>query len=104
LATRQEGFVAHPDVKKGTFTGSTDVGKLIVNVASGNLKKVTLELGGKSSNMVVSDADREPSVPGVASAIFYHGQCYCAESQLYVDKRIFDKVMAGVADQAKQLK
>jgi len=98
-------LAAHPDVDKVAFTGSTEVGKLIVNPASGNLKKVTLELGGKSPSVVLPDANLEISVPGVASAIFFnHGQCCCAVSRLYVEKSIFDKVVAGVADQAKQIK
>jgi phenylacetaldehyde dehydrogenase len=92
-------------VDKVAFTGSTEVGRLIVNAASGNLKKVTLELGGKSPSVVLPDADLETSIPGVASAIFFnHGQCCCAGSRLYVEKSIFDKVVAGVADQAKQIK
>jgi phenylacetaldehyde dehydrogenase len=98
-------IAAHPDVDKVAFTGSTEVGKLIVNAATGNLKKVTLELGGKSPSVVLPDADLESSIPGVASAIFFnHGQCCCAGSRLYVEKNIFDKVVAGVADQAKQIK
>lgn len=98
-------IAAHPDVDKVAFTGSTEVGKLIVNAATGNLKKVTLELGGKSPSVVLPDADLESSIPGVTSAIFFnHGQCCCAGSRLYVEKSIFDKVVAGVADQAKQIK
>ena len=92
-------LAAHPDVDKVAFTGSTEVGKLIVNAASGNLKKVTLELGGKSPSVILPDADLETSVPGVASAIFFNpGQCCCAGSRLYVEKSIFDKVVIGVAD------
>ena len=98
-------LAAHPDVDKVAFTGSTEVGKLIVNAAVGNLKKVTLELGGKSPSVVLADADLETSIPGVANAIFFnHGQCCCAGSRLYVEKNIFDKVVSGVADQAKQIK
>ncbi len=98
-------LAAHPDVDKVAFTGSTEVGKLIVNAAVGNLKKVTLELGGKSPSVVLTDADLETSIPGVANAIFFnHGQCCCAGSRLYVEKNIFDKVVSGVADQAKQIK
>jgi len=103
--TAGAALAAHPDVDKVAFTGSTEVGKFIANAATGNLKKVTLELGGKSSSLVLPDADLESSIPGVASAIFFnHGQCCCAGSRLYVEKSIFDKVVAGVADQAKQIK
>ncbi len=103
--TAGAALAAHPDVDKVAFTGSTEVGKLIVNAAAGNLKKVTLELGGKSPSLVLPDADLESSIPGVANAIFFnHGQCCCAGSRLYVERGIFDKVVAGVADQAKQIK
>ncbi len=103
--TAGAALAAHPDVDKIAFTGSTEVGKLIVNAATGNLKKVTLELGGKSPSVVLPDADLETGIPGVASAIFFnHGQCCAAGSRLYVEKGIFDKVVAGVADQAKQIK
>ncbi len=98
-------LAAHPDVDKIAFTGSTEVGKAIVNAATGNLKKVTLELGGKLPSVVLPDADLETGIPGVASAIFFnHGQCCAAGSRLYVGKSIFDKVVAGVADQANQIK
>src|SRR5258705_248298 len=67
---------AHNDVDKVAFTGSTEVGKLIVNAATGNLKKVSLELGGKSPNIVFADADTKKASQGAASAIFFnHGQC-----------------------------
>lgn len=76
----------------------------ILNAAEGNLKKVTLKLGGKSPSLVLSDADLENGIPGAASAIFFnHGQCGCAGSRLYVEKSIFDKVVAGVENQAKQI-
>jgi len=103
--TAGAALAAHPDVDKVAFTGSTEVGKHILHAAAGNLKKVTLELGGKSPSVVLPDADLSTSIPGVASAIFFnHGQCCCAGSRLYVDKNIFDKVVSGVVDQAKQIK
>src|ERR1700738_2714495 len=98
-------LAAHPDVDKIAFTGSTEVGKLIVHAATGNLKKVSLELGGKSPNVVVKDADLDAAIPGSASAIFFnHGQCCCAGSRLYVEKPIFARVVEGVAEQAKKIK
>jgi phenylacetaldehyde dehydrogenase len=103
--TAGAALAAHPDVDKVAFTGSTEVGKLIVEAAAGNLKKVSLELGGKSPNIVCKDADVEASIPGVASAIFFnHGQCCCAGSRLFVEKVIFDKVVEGVAEDAKKIK
>jgi phenylacetaldehyde dehydrogenase len=103
--TAGAALAAHEDVDKIAFTGSTQVGKLIVKAAAGNLKKVTLELGGKSPVIVLDDADVELVVPGAAGAIFFnHGQCCCAGSRLMIHKKIFDKVVAGVADQAKSIK
>ena len=103
--TAGAALAAHPDVDKVAFTGSTEVGKLIVHAAAGNLKKVTLELGGKSPNVIMADADLDVAIPGAASAIFFnHGQCCCAGSRLYVDEKIYDKVVQGVADHASKIK
>ena len=103
--TAGAALAAHPHVDKIAFTGSTEVGKLIVQAAAGNLKKVSLELGGKSPVMVLDDADIDAVIPGAASAIFFnHGQCCCAGSRLMIHEKIFDKVVAGVADQAKSIK
>jgi phenylacetaldehyde dehydrogenase len=103
--TAGAALAAHPDVDKVAFTGSTEVGKLIVQAAAGNLKKVSLELGGKSPNIVFGDADLETAIPGAASAIFFnHGQCCCAGSRLYVQKKIFDEVVAGVTEHARKIK
>jgi phenylacetaldehyde dehydrogenase len=96
---------AHPDVDKIAFTGSTEVGKLILQAAAGNLKKVSLELGGKSPNIVFADTDMKAAIGGAASAIFFnHGQCCCAGSRLYVEQSIFDQVVEGVSNQAKKIK
>ena len=86
-------------VDKIAFTGSTAVGKRIIGAATGNLKKVTLELGGKSPNVVFADADMDQAIPGAASAIFFnHGQVCSAGSRLYVEDSAFDEVTEGVAD------
>jgi len=103
--TAGAALAAHPDVDKVAFTGSTEVGKLIVQAAAGNLKKVSLELGGKSPNIVFDDADMDSTIPGAASAIFFnHGQCCCAGSRLYIEKSMFDNVVSGVAGEAKKIK
>ncbi len=100
--TAGAALAAHPDVDKVAFTGSTEVGKLIVQAALGNLKKVSLELGGKSPAIVLPDADMDIAIPGAAMAIFFNqGQVCCAGSRLYVHKSIFDKVVDGVAGVAK---
>lgn len=103
--TAGAALAAHPDVDKVAFTGSTEVGRLILGAAAGNLKKVSLELGGKSPNIVCKDADVSASIPGVSSAIFFNqGQCCSAGSRLFVEKGIFDKVVDGVAEDAKKIK
>jgi phenylacetaldehyde dehydrogenase len=102
--TAGAALAAHPGVDKVAFTGSTEVGKLILQAAAGNLKKVSLELGGKSPNVVFADVDLDTAIAGAASAIFFnHGQCCCAGSRLYVESKIFDKVVEGVAEHAKKI-
>jgi phenylacetaldehyde dehydrogenase len=103
--TAGAALAAHPGVDKVAFTGSTEVGKLIVQAAAGNLKKVSLELGGKSPNVVLADADLDGAIAGAAHAIFFnHGQCCCAGSRLFVEKPLFDRVVEGVAAQAQKIK
>ena len=103
--TAGAAIAAHPDVDKVAFTGSTEVGKLIVQAAAGNLKKVSLELGGKSPAIVFPDADLSVAIPGTASGIFFNmGQCCTAGSRLFVHERLFDKMMTGLVDEAAKLK
>ncbi|SOD92595.1 aldehyde dehydrogenase family protein [Caenispirillum bisanense] len=95
----------HPDVDKVAFTGSTEVGKLIGHAAMRNLKRVSLELGGKSPVIVLPDADVAQAVEGAANAIFFnHGQVCTAGSRLYVHRSIFDRVAEGVAGAAKGIR
>jgi phenylacetaldehyde dehydrogenase len=102
--TAGAALAAHNDVDKVAFTGSTEVGRLIVAAAAGNLKKVSLELGGKSPNIVFDDAD-PAAVAGAANAIFFnHGQCCVAGSRLFVQENKFDEVVDGVAEIAKSIK
>ncbi len=103
--TAGAALTQHEGVDKVAFTGSTEVGKLIVKAAAGNLKKVTLELGGKAPNIVFNDADVAAATMGAANAIFFNqGQVCCAGSRLYVEKNIFDDVVNGVAEGAKGIK
>jgi len=103
--TAGAALAAHDDVDKVAFTGSTEVGRLIVQAAAGNLKKLTLELGGKSPNIVFADADPEQSIAGAANAIFFnHGQCCVAGSRLFVQEDRFDEVVNGVAEITKSIK
>ncbi len=97
-------LVAHADVDKVAFTGSTDVGKKIAAAASGNLKKVSLELGGKAPNIVFNDADLDAAVAGAALAGYFNeGQCCVNGSRLYVQREVFDEVIAGVAAAARAI-
>ncbi|MCP5327875.1 MAG: aldehyde dehydrogenase family protein [Steroidobacteraceae bacterium] len=103
--TAGAALAAHPGVDKIAFTGSTQVGKRIVAAAGGNLKKLTLELGGKSPVVVLDDADLELAIPGAANAIFFNsGQVCVAGSRLYVHERIFDRVLEGVAACARGIR
>ena len=104
--TAGAALAAHDGVDKVAFTGSTEVGKLIVQAAAGNLKKVSLELGGKSPNVLFNDVlDMGTAIQGAANAIFFnHGQCCCAGSRLLVERDIFDEVVEGVSDAAKNIK
>jgi phenylacetaldehyde dehydrogenase len=103
--TAGAAIAAHPDVDKVAFTGSTEVGKLIVQAAAGNLKKVSLELGGKSPAIILPDADLDLAIAGAANAIFFnHGQCCCAGSRLFAHKSVYDKVVGGVAEIAGKIK
>jgi phenylacetaldehyde dehydrogenase len=102
--TAGAALAAHPDVDKVAFTGSTEVGKLILQAAAGNLKKVSLELGGKSPAIVFPDADMDVAIRGTASAIFFNmGQCCTAGSRLFAHKRVFDQLMEGIASEAGKI-
>jgi phenylacetaldehyde dehydrogenase len=103
--TAGKALVDHPDVDKISFTGSTLVGKSIVRAAAGNLKRVSLELGGKSPVLIFPDADLDKAIEGAAAGIFSNsGQVCVAGSRLYVHKAVFDKVLHGVAERAAGLR
>jgi phenylacetaldehyde dehydrogenase len=98
-------LVAHADVDKIAFTGSTAVGKSILAAAGGTLKRVTLELGGKSPVFVFPDADLEAATIAAANGIFINtGQICAAGSRLFVHERVYDRVMDGVVARARSLK
>jgi len=98
-------LVAHPGVDKIAFTGSTEVGKEIVRACAGNLKKVSLELGGKSPHIVFPDANLEAAATAVANGIFFNqGQTCTAGSRLYAHARCFDRVVEAVTVIARKLK
>ena len=96
-------LVEHPGVDKIAFTGSTAVGREIGAKAGGGLKRVTLELGGKSPNIVLPDADVKRAVKGAFTGLYFNsGQACNAASRLLVPKEMFDDVVAAIADQARK--
>ena len=95
----------HPDVDKISFTGSTATGRRIIQAATGNLKKVSLELGGKSAVVVLADADLELAVPGVAMATYFlQGQNCMAGTRIFVADAIHDRLVEGLAAFAQGMK
>ena len=104
--TAGAALAAHPGVDKIAFTGSTEVGRLIQKAAAGNLKSVSLELGGKSPNIVFADADIDAAVQGAIRGIFFNqGEVCCAGSRLFVEEAAHDhfvEALAGFAGALKQ--
>jgi phenylacetaldehyde dehydrogenase len=98
-------LASHAGVDKVAFTGSTEVGHEIVRASAGSLKRVSLELGGKSPSIVFDDADLELAAAGVAGAIFFnHGQCCCAGSRLFAGARVRDELVERVTEIARGTK
>jgi len=98
-------LVKHPAVDKIAFTGSTMTGRFIMQAASSNLKKLTLECGGKSANIVLEDADLEMAVDGAMYAIFYHaGQCCEAGTRLLLPNAIADQFVEILVEKTKRLR
>lgn len=95
----------HPDVDKIAFTGSTEVGRKIICAAAGNMKRVTLELGGKSPVIVLPDADVDAVIQGATIGIFFNsGQSCMAGSRLIVHESLHDRVVAGIAERARSIR
>jgi acyl-CoA reductase-like NAD-dependent aldehyde dehydrogenase len=104
-ATAGAALVRHPLVDKIAFTGSTEVGQWIMREAAGTVKRVTLELGGKSPNIIFADADLPAAVRGAQNGIFYgKGEVCAAGSRLLVEKAVHDQVVGQLAERAKQLR
>jgi acyl-CoA reductase-like NAD-dependent aldehyde dehydrogenase len=103
--TAGAAITAHPDVEKVAFTGSTEVGKEIVRASAGNLKKVMLELGGKSPVLIFDDADMDKAILMASLGIFVHsGQgCVCG-SRIFVQRGVFDRAVEGIAMMANSFK
>ncbi len=102
--TAGRALVAHPDVDKISFTGSTAVGREIMKSAADTLKKVSLELGGKSPNIVFADADLEAAAKGALNGIFYgKGEVCAAGSRLFVERSVHDALMEKLLERSKKL-
>jgi acyl-CoA reductase-like NAD-dependent aldehyde dehydrogenase len=102
--TTGQALVDHPDVDKVAFTGSADVGRQIVRSSAGNLKRVSLELGGKSPNVFFDDAP-DDRVGGAVSGIFYNmGQDCSAGSRLFLQHGVYDEILSGVVEGARALR
>ena len=101
-----EPLIAHEKVRKVTFTGSFSVGKIIASKAAPKLCPVTLELGGKNPNIIMSDADLEIAIPGVIDGMRYtrQGQACTAGSRVYIHEKIYDKVLEGAVERLSKLK
>ncbi len=100
-----QALVEHPGVDKIAFTGSTRVGKQIVQTAARDLKRITLELGGKSPSLIFADADLDQAAIGAALAIFFNsGQVCLAASRLFIERSVYDRVLEGVANVARTFK
>ena len=99
-----KAIVAHADIDKIAFTGSTSVGKEIMRGAADHLKRITLELGGKSPNIVFADSDIDNAVKGAITGIFYgKGECCNAGSRLFVEAKVHDEFMEKLLARAKKL-
>lgn len=99
-----ERLCTHPDVKKIAFTGSTATGRHIMKTAAETIKKVTLELGGKSPNIVFSDADLDKAVKSIAFGIFYNsGEVCCAGSRIYVQDTVYEEVLEKFREYTESL-
>lgn len=96
---------AHLDVDKVAFTGSTTTGQHIIRASAGNIKRVSLELGGKSPDVVFADADLSKAIPGAGMSVFSNsGQICCAGTRIYVERPIYDEFVEGVSEFADKLK
>jgi aldehyde dehydrogenase (NAD+) len=96
---------AHPDVDKVAFTGSHFTGQKIIQASAGNVKSLSMELGGKSPNIVFADANLDKAVPGAAMAVFNNaGQICCAGTRMFVEQSIYDEFVARVAEFGKNMR
>ncbi|HEY8766360.1 MAG TPA: aldehyde dehydrogenase family protein [Dehalococcoidia bacterium] len=98
-------LVEHPDVNKIAFTGSPEVGRIIVRASAASLKKVSLELGGKSPNIVLADADMDAAIRGASGGIFFNqGEVCSAGSRIIVEKSVYEAFLEGLNERARTIR
>jgi aldehyde dehydrogenase (NAD+) len=98
-------LVEHPDVDKIAFTGSPEVGRIIVRASAASLKKVSLELGGKSPNIVLADADMDAAIRGASGGIFFNqGEVCSAGSRILVEKSVYEPFLEGLTERARTIR
>lgn len=100
-----QALASHPDVAKVSFTGSTATGKRLIAASAPGLKRLTLELGGKSPTLILPDADLSVAIPGAAQAVFFNsGQICFAGTRLFAPRQLMDQVLEGIAQVARSFK
>ncbi len=98
-------LVRHPDVGKIAFTGETVTGIALMKAAADNMTRISLELGGKSPNVIFADADLARAIPAAAAAVFANaGQDCCARSRVFIEQSIYDRAVAALVEEAKKLR
>jgi acyl-CoA reductase-like NAD-dependent aldehyde dehydrogenase len=103
--TAGASIAKHMGIDKVTFTGSTEVGREVVKASAGNMKRISMELGGKSPNIVFADADLDAAAKGLFMGIFYNqGQCCSAGSRVFIERPAYEKMLAALADRAKTVR
>ncbi len=103
--TAGHAIAAHMGIDKVTFTGSTETGRSVVRASAGNMKRLTMELGGKSPNIVFADADMEAAARGMFMGIFYNqGQTCSAGSRVFIERPAYEKLMGALAERSKTIK
>jgi len=103
--TAGAAIAKHMGIDKVTFTGSTEVGREVVKASAGNMKRISMELGGKSPNIVFADADLDAAAKGIFMGIFYNqGQCCSAGSRVFIERPAYEKMLAALAERAKTVR
>jgi betaine-aldehyde dehydrogenase len=98
-------LVRHPDVRKIAFTGETTTGMEIMKAAADSMTRISLELGGKSPNVIFADADLARAIPSAVSAVFANaGQDCCARSRIFVERSIYDRAVASLVQETRKLR